>query len=55
MGVVFTIILFSFSQHGKLGSSYVRVWGTTLVEFSTMVIHVVPLNFLVIKFDIFLL
>jgi NADH-ubiquinone oxidoreductase chain 4 len=55
IGVVFTIFLFSYRQHGKLGSFYVGSWGTNLVEFNTISLHVIPLNFLVIKFDIFLL
>jgi len=53
LGVVFTIFLFRYSQHGKLGGFSVGSWGVYLVELNRLVMHVIPLNFLFVKFDIF--
>jgi len=55
MGVVFTIFLFRYSQHGKVGFSLAGYWNLLVVEFSSLVLHSIPLNLMVLKFDLFLL
>nr|QFX74517.1 NADH dehydrogenase subunit 4 [Tullbergia bisetosa] len=55
MGAVFSIFLFSFSQHGSMGSGAVSFWTLTQSEIMSLILHVVPLNFLVLKFELFML
>lgn len=54
LGAVFTIFIFSYSQHGKIfftGFSFPLI---NFREVHTLVIHVVPVNFLILKPDYFL-
>lgn len=48
LGAVFTLYVFSFSQHG---SSYNSVYGFTHVnirEIHIIVLHIIPVNFLIL-------
>jgi len=53
LGAVFTIFLFSFSQHGKINYSKKGFWGVVPIEYHRLIMHVLPLNFLIFKFDVF--
>jgi NADH-ubiquinone oxidoreductase chain 4 len=53
LGVVFTIFLFSYSQHGKILFYSKTYWNLYLVELQCLVLHVGPLNFLVGKYEVF--
>ena len=55
LGVVFTIFLFMYRQHGRVNHSLRGYWGIYLVELNGLIIHLFPLNVIVLKFDIFLL
>nr|YP_010139285.1 NADH dehydrogenase subunit 4 [Kaylathalia klovstadi]QQK54739.1 NADH dehydrogenase subunit 4 [Kaylathalia klovstadi] len=55
LGAVFTLFMFSYSQHGKsyyLGYSYL---GVEHREIHSLVLHIVPVNFLFLKSDFYLL
>jgi len=55
LGAVFTLFMFSYSQHGMiyyLGYSYV---GAEFREIHTLVIHILPVNLLILNSDYFLL
>lgn len=55
IGVVFTIYLFRYSQHGKVKSSLFGYWDIYMVELNRLIMHIVPLNVIILKFDLFLL
>jgi len=55
IGAVFRIFLFSYSQHGKIGRGVRSYYGPKLVELSRLVCHVVPLNLIFLKFELFIL
>lgn len=51
LGAVSVFYIFSNSQHGK---SYLRVFGTipvSLIEFQVTFLHLIPINFLILKSD----
>jgi len=53
LGAVFTLYLFSYSQHGK---SYSGRAGSTYIltrEYHLIIIHLYPINFLILKYDYF--
>lgn len=54
LGAVFTLFMFSYSQHGKNfcgGFSYPQI---RLREIHTLVLHIIPVNFLILRADYFL-
>lgn len=54
LGAVFTIFIFSFSQHGKIyfsGYSYLKF---NFREFHLIFLHIFPVNILVLKLNYFL-
>nr|YP_010139272.1 NADH dehydrogenase subunit 4 [Tullbergia mixta]QQK54726.1 NADH dehydrogenase subunit 4 [Tullbergia mixta] len=55
MGAVFSIFLFSYSQHGKVSGMVRGYWGLSISEVSGLVMHLIPLNILVLKFEVFML
>jgi NADH-ubiquinone oxidoreductase chain 4 len=53
-GAVFTLFIFSYSQHGLM---YVFMYGfsfSSFREFHILLLHVVPLNILVLNLGVFL-
>nr|NP_112429.1 NADH dehydrogenase subunit 4 [Tetrodontophora bielanensis]AAK30948.2 NADH dehydrogenase subunit 4 [Tetrodontophora bielanensis] len=53
LGAVFTLFLYSYSQHGKsyfMGKSYL---GVTMNELHSLILHLVPLNILIVKSEVF--
>nr|QIT06465.1 NADH dehydrogenase subunit 4 [Mesaphorura yosii] len=55
LGVVFTIYLFSYSQHGKMNGGVQSYWVVSFVELNSLVLHSLPLNVLFLKLDPFML
>lgn len=53
LGAVFTFYIFSISQHGKNYFEAARIFGGNLLEFHVLVIHILPINILIIKNDLF--
>lgn len=54
LGAVFTLFMFSFSQHGKI---YITTYSYDCVrfrEFHTLALHVLPVNFLILKPEYFM-
>lgn len=49
LGAVFTLFLFSFSQHGKIYGSIYSYRICRFREYHILVLHVFPLNFLILK------
>jgi hypothetical protein len=52
LGAVFTFYLFSLSQHGKLGARRINFSSIKISDFHALVLHIIPLNFLVLKPEI---
>ena len=53
LGAVFTFYIFSYSSHGKwFGSSYNYVGGV-YVEFHTLTIHLIPINLVILRNEVF--
>jgi len=53
LGAVFTLFIFSYSQHGKgyiLGRNYTKI---KLNELHCLILHILPINFLILKTEIF--
>lgn len=55
LGAVFTFFLFSYSQHGKVMVGGVNLLPSKLNDYHSLVIHLIPLNFLVLKPEVFFL
>jgi NADH-ubiquinone oxidoreductase chain 4 len=55
LGAVFRIFLFSFSQHGKRLNSLGSYCEGRVVEYLSFVLHIIPLNILVFKYEFFML
>jgi NADH-ubiquinone oxidoreductase chain 4 len=53
LGAVFTFFLFSYSQHGKRAVRGVNFINTGFGDFHSLVRHLIPLNFLVLKPEVF--
>jgi len=53
LGAVFTFYIFSLSQHGKNYLGTLGVPGGSSLEFHLLVIHILPINFLILKNDLF--
>jgi len=54
LGAVFTIYMFSYSQHGRIYFTGYRITQLTFREIHCLVIHIIPVNVLFIKSDYFL-
>jgi len=54
LGAVFTLFLFSYSQHGKNYEGGGFLAKINFREFHLMTVHILPLNLLVLKIDFFL-
>lgn len=54
LGAVFTIFMFSFTQHGKIYYSGYRFSGVNFRELHTLFLHLFPVNFLILGSPIFL-
>jgi len=53
LGAVFTLYLFSLSQHGKFHNTRINFLIIKRSEFHSLSLHLIPLNFLVLKPEIF--
>jgi NADH-ubiquinone oxidoreductase chain 4 len=53
LGAAFTLYLFSYSQHGKFYLSRVGFIPIKFNEYLVLVLHLVPLNLLVLKSEVF--
>lgn len=53
LGAVFTFYLFSLSQHGKMGVRILNFYSTKVSDLHALVLHIIPLNFLILKPEIF--
>jgi NADH-ubiquinone oxidoreductase chain 4 len=54
LGAVFTLYIFSYSQHGQV---YYNIYGLSIPsirEYHTLMLHVIPLNLVVLNAGIFL-
>nr|ALO77689.1 NADH deshydrogenase subunit 4 [Urodontus glabratus] len=49
----YSLMLYSFSQHGKMNSGLLGFYGFNIREFLLLVLHWVPLNLLFLKLDLF--
>nr|YP_009330288.1 NADH dehydrogenase subunit 4 [Orchesella cincta]ANJ04205.1 NADH dehydrogenase subunit 4 [Orchesella cincta] len=54
LGAVFTLFLFSYSQHGKINFGGYSYYNVNSREYMLLVLHLIPVNFLVLKSDYFL-
>jgi len=54
LGAVFRVYLFFNSQHGSGGVSKSSFWGFYITESHRFILHILPLYFLVTKFEIFI-
>lgn len=55
LGVVFTIYLFRYRQHGRINGGIQSYWVVSFVELNRLVLHGLPLNILFLKLDPFML
>lgn len=54
LGAVFTLFIFSYSQHGKVYSVNYSYLDSKFREFHTLFLHILPVNFLILKPEYFL-
>nr|YP_002418802.1 NADH dehydrogenase subunit 4 [Nezara viridula]ABM63313.1 NADH dehydrogenase subunit 4 [Nezara viridula] len=55
MSCCYSIYLFSMTQHGYLYSGLVYLSSVSIREYLLIMFHLIPLNFMILKFDIFAL
>jgi len=55
IGAVFTLYLFSLSQHGKFYGTNLNLISSKFRDYITLGLHLIPLNFLVLKPEVFFL
>ncbi len=53
LGAAFTLFIYSYSQHGKNYLIGINYLGITLNELHSLILHVVPLNLIIIKSEYF--
>lgn len=53
LGAIFTLFIFSYSQHGKNYNLGIRFMGGKIMEYHTLLLHIFPLNFIIIKSEMF--
>jgi len=54
LGAVFTLYIFSYSQHGKINIGLYSFYGATTREYSLLSLHILPVNLIIVKIDFFL-
>jgi len=54
LGVVFTLYLYSYSQHGKIYTGLAGVRCSSLLDYHTLIIHILPINLLGLKLGLFI-
>lgn len=54
LGVIFSFYLFSYSQHGKGRVRVESLQGGAILDFHLIALHVVPINFLLVKGTLFM-
>jgi NADH-ubiquinone oxidoreductase chain 4 len=54
LGAVFTFYVFSYSQHGKYYLEVFSYSERNLIEYHVLVFHLIPINFLILKNDLFI-
>lgn len=54
LGAVFTLFIFSYSQHGILYNRIISRGLRVFREFHLLIIHIIPLNFLILNTSLFL-
>nr|AND96611.1 NADH deshydrogenase subunit 4 [Helictopleurus quadripunctatus] len=52
---VYSLYLYSYTQHGKLNSSYYSLYMISIREYLLLMLHWLPLNFLILKSEYFTL
>nr|YP_009753959.1 NADH dehydrogenase subunit 4 [Dicranocentrus wangi]QIT06440.1 NADH dehydrogenase subunit 4 [Dicranocentrus wangi] len=55
LGAVFTLFIFSYSQHGKFFSGNYSFTEVGMREYHLLSIHIIPVNFLILKVESFML
>jgi len=55
LGAVFTFYIFSYTQHGKFYFIRRGRFNCSLKELNTLVIHIIPLNYLILVPEVFLI
>jgi NADH-ubiquinone oxidoreductase chain 4 len=55
LGAVFTFYIFSYTQHGKIFLTRSGSFNCSIKELNTLLIHIIPLNYLILVPEIFLL
>jgi len=55
LGAVFTFYLFSYSHQGKYYLEVISHSGGNLLEYHLLVLHLIPINLLVLKIDLFIM
>jgi NADH-ubiquinone oxidoreductase chain 4 len=53
LGAAFTLFIFSYTQHGKnyyIGMEYI---GGKVVEYHSLILHILPLNLIILKSEYF--
>jgi NADH-ubiquinone oxidoreductase chain 4 len=54
LGALFTLYLFSYSQHGKFSSGFISLYKINFREIHLMVLHLFPLRFLFLNINYYL-
>nr|YP_001798488.1 NADH dehydrogenase subunit 4 [Orchesella villosa]ABS57586.1 NADH dehydrogenase subunit 4 [Orchesella villosa] len=55
LGAVFTLFMFSYSQHGKINFGGYSVYNVNFREYLLLFLHLLPVNLMIVKIDYFLL
>lgn len=55
LGAVFTLFMFSFSQHGKIYAGKNSFFRSRVRELHVLILHIIPVNVLILKPEYFLL
>lgn len=54
LGAVFTLFIFSYSQHGKIYRGYYSLMSTSFREIHLLSLHIIPINIMILKPEYFL-
>nr|QSS48568.1 NADH dehydrogenase subunit 4 [Kradibia gibbosae] len=54
MSATYSLYLFSYSYHGKLMNLLYKIYPNNMNNFIVMILHWIPLNFLILKMDMFI-
>nr|UOU85105.1 NADH dehydrogenase subunit 4 [Nigrobaetis niger] len=55
MSAAFTLYLFSYTQHGKPNSSFYSFSSGVMSEFTTLILHWLPVNMIILKAEMFMM